>query len=98
MSILFHFPTEVSDLIFFETVDTLFYGFFAYYFLGGLNAVFRGFISQCPGSCLRLPKGFASPPVEFLPFFAGDDFSGAFLIDLWMTARCDGWHAFLDIE
>ena len=28
MSILFHFPTEVSDLIFFETVDTLFHCFF----------------------------------------------------------------------
>ena len=27
MSIPFHFPTEVSDLIFFETVDTLFHCF-----------------------------------------------------------------------
>ena len=64
--------------------------FFAYYFLGCLNAVFRGFISQRPASCLRLSHGCASPPVEFLLFFACDDFSGAFLIDLWMTARGDG--------
>ena len=27
MSILFHFPTEVSDLVFFETVDALFHCF-----------------------------------------------------------------------
>ena len=88
MSILFHFPTEVGDLIFFETVDTLFHCFFCLF--GGLNAVFRCFISQFSGSCLRLPKGCASPPVEFLLFFACDDFSGAFLIDLWVTARGDG--------
>ena len=53
--------------------------------------VFCRFISSISTrSCLRLPKGCASPPVEFLPFIACDDFSGAFLIDLGMTTRGDG--------